>query len=66
MFKTQKVKVVKYNHSLEKPVSNESCIDAFLQLSNDEFNIIITKKVLVAKDEYILEGDPNEINRKIK
>ena len=53
LFKKRKVKLVKYNSSLDKEVQNEVCYDAFMQISEDETNLIITNKKPV-KMEYIL------------
>ena len=58
-----KVKVIKYNYSLDEEVQNYNYYEAFVQLSMDEQHLIITNKVKCVKDEYVLENDPEEIKK---
>lgn len=59
------MKVFKYNTSLDKNVQEHNCYDAFIQLSEDGEQLLITNKKPV-KAEYILEADPEEAQKKIE
>ena len=61
LFQQNKIKMTKYNHALDEIVQKFTSCEAFMQLSNNEEELIITKKVRVNKDEYCLNGDPDKI-----
>ena len=63
VFKERKVKLVKYNYSLDKETQYKLCYDSYMQVSQDEKRLIITVKKPV-KDEYVLQADPG-LNQQI-
>ena len=66
MFQTKKIKVIKYNNTLDPEASKCFKYNAFLEMCEDGDEIIITNKVKCLKEEYILEHDPLIIQNKIK
>lgn len=59
LFKEKKVKLIKYNQSLDKEVQDCVCYDGYMQLSQDEKELLITIKKPV-KEKFGLESDYNE------
>ena len=65
LFMGNKVKVIKYNSSLDEIVQKHVCFDAYLQLSQDRKKLIFVNKKPV-EDKYILETDPLHLEKKLE
>ena len=61
-----KIKCIKYNNTLDDEAYKYATYNAFIELSLDEEELIITNKVKYKDKEYVLENDPCEIQKKIK
>lgn len=59
-FKSNKVKITKLNHSLDKSTQRATQYDGFLVLTDDDTFEIILKKPC-QNNHYILEADPKVI-----
>jgi hypothetical protein len=61
-----KVKCIKYNNTLDDAAYQYPTFNAFIELSLDGEELIITNKVKYKDKEYVLENDPCEIQKIIK
>ena len=62
-FSKNKIKCFKYNYNIDANVQNWRQFESYMQLSKDgtEINIVNLKPII--KEEYVLEADPNEVER---
>ena len=61
IFKMNKIKVIKYNNTLDDEAFKYPTYNAFMELSLDGEQLFITNKVKYKDKEYVLENDPSEI-----
>ena len=61
-FQENKITAVKYNNTLDDEGQRASSYASFINVSGDGERLIITNKVKI-NDEYVLENDPEEIQR---
>ena len=64
--KTDRIRCMKYNSAFDLSTLRESTFQSYLQLSQDGQRIIITNKKFIKTGDYILEADPNEIEKQQK
>ena len=60
-FADNKVKIVKFNHSLDDSVQRFTQFDGFMQIDSETNYIKFTIKKPNNNPQYILEADPSEI-----
>ena len=62
-FKTKRIKCYKYNYNIDEKVQNFRQFEAYLSLSKDGTQLIITNMKPISNPEYVLEADPNVVER---
>jgi hypothetical protein len=58
-----KIKIVKYNYSIDPTVQTYSCFEGYMHLSLDGKELMIVNKKPLSSKDYVLEADPNEIRK---
>ena len=58
---SRKIKIIKYNSSLDKVVQNFSSFDSYLQISRNKDELVIFNKKPIEFQKYILEADPEVV-----
>lgn len=59
---TTQIQCFKYNSSLDKAVQKVNCYDAFISLSADGKELIVTKRVPVSEAMQVVDTEPDRYN----